>query len=151
MTKCRIPQAQKRRSSTQKRPRGGTISARGSNTEQLRIRGSYSVTGKHRVRGADLTRGIRVQVKLRKYWKTNAGPQSNAPKQARASLPVKGEPNPSPDGSPLRARPLAQERRRRRCEEEEGWSCGGKGGVVWIGVETRRRGKPPGISWRLVR
>ena len=80
-------------------------------------------------------------------------PKSNAPKQARASLPAKGELNPSPDGSPLRARPLAQEgTSRRRWEEEEGWSCGGReGGLVWIGVGTRRRGKPPGISWRLVR
>ena len=70
-------------------------------------------------------------------------PKSNAPKQARASLPAKGEPNPSPDGSPLRARPLAQEGGRDDDGgEEEGWSCGGReGGAVWIGVGTRRRGK----------
>ena len=143
MTKCRIPQAQKRRSSTQKLPRGGTISG-ASNTKQVSIRGSNSMTGKHRVRAVeDLTRGIRVQAKLRKNWKTNAAPKSNAPNQARASLPPKGEPNPSPDGSPLRARPLAQEGGRDDDGgEEEGWSCGGReGGAVWIGVGTRRRGK----------
>ena len=143
MTKCRIPQAQKRRSSTQKLPRGGTISARASTTKQLRIRGSNSMTGKHRVRAVeDLTRGIRVQAKLRKNWKTNAAPKSNAPNQARASLPPKGEPNPSPDGSPLRARPLAQEgTSRRRWEEEEGWSCGGREGVESSGLGSGRGGE----------
>ena len=151
MTKCRIPQAQKRRSSTQKLPRGGTISARASTTKQLRIRGSNSMTGKHRVRAVeDLTRGIRVQAKLRKNWKTNAAPKSNAPNQARASLQPKGEPNPSPDGSPLRARPLAQEGGR---DDDGGRKKGGaaaEGKVESSGLGSERGGeeKPPGISWR---
>ena len=69
-------------------------------------------------------------------------PKSNAPKQARASLLAKGELNPSPDGSPLRARPLAQEgTSRRRWEEEEGWSCGGREGVESSGLGSGRGGE----------
>ena len=77
-------------------------------------------------------------------------PKSNAPKQARASLLAKGELNPSPDGSPLRARPLAQEGGRDDDggRKKGGAAAEGKAEPSGLGSERGGEEKPPGISWR---